>query len=484
MNNEYEELGKKWVEGYINENGERVFPNITEFNGFHLTPNQIAFVNARDRMLLANGGFASGKSLAFLVKLYLMCMFFPGNRILLGRKSRTDVEQATLPDLFDVFPEGSYTYRPGPGIIEFPNGSQILIYGLDVMQTGSSQDIKKSVQKIKSLNLGAVFIDQLEEIDYSIVEALSGRLRRDVPIQQMCFTGNPANYWAYDYFKANPRPNTRLIETSMLDNKANLKPEFIADQMSKPKIYVDRYVYGKWDPTTLVEGTVFSQEHLAAIEQDIAAPIREYDGVCIYHHPVPDHAYQVGVDPSLGAEDPCHICVVDTTTGEEVANYSGFVPNNVVVQKAFQLATLYSPTTDALVIPEVTGAGQAFIEEFKKIYSHIYVREVFNHRENKKTQKLGFFTNFSSKTQLIEHFRDLLSKKWPKIRDKKKLDELRVFVYSDEAAQKGAGAQRGYHDDRVMAIMLAFWNVVPKIVPVAREERDRDVDGLYTEKYS
>lgn len=473
MNNDYEELGRRWLSGEV---------DIETFNKISLTPMQSAFVNSKERMVLANGGFASGKTTGFIVKLYLLSVFFPGNRILLGRKSRVDVEQATLPDIFDIFPENTYTYRPGPGIIEFPNGSQIIIYGLDVMAGGSSQDIKKSVQKIKSLNLGAVFIDQLEEIDYSIIEALTGRLRRDVPLQQMCFTGNPANYWAYDYFKVNPRPGTRLIQSSMMDNKANLKPEFINDQLAKPKIYVDKFVYGIWDPTTLVEGTVFGEEALLHVQSTIAEPIRTADGIVIYHNPE-KHDYQIGVDPSIGSEDPCHICVVDKDTGEEVANFTGYVPNEVVVQKTFQLATMYSLKSEPLVIPEVTGVGQAFIEEFKKIWNNIYVREVFNHRENKKTKKLGFYTNFSSKTQLIEHMRELLNKKFVKIRDQKTLDELRTFIYSDEAKSKGAGGQRGYHDDRVMGKLLAYWGVEYHFLRQTENEKDMEF-RLYDTSYS
>lgn len=469
---EYVELGKKWLRGEV---------EISTFNGKKLNAKQKAFVNAKDRMVLLNGGFAAGKTTGFIVKLYLLSVFFPGNRILLGRKSRVDVEQATLPDIFDIFPENTYKYKPGPGIIEFPNGSEILIYGLDVMSAGTSQDIKKSIQKIKSLNLGGVFIDQLEEIDYSIIEALTGRLRRDVPLQQMNFCANPANYWAYDFFKVNPRENTRLIETGMLDNRDNLSPEYLKDQMAKPKLYVDRYVYGIWSPDTLVEGTVLAAEHIEFMGETIKEPIRSFDGINIYHNPT-EHDYQIGVDPSIGAEDPCHICVVDKDTGEEVASFSGYVPTNVIVQKTFQLASMYSGKNEPLVIPEVTGVGQAFVEEFKKVYNNIYIREVFSHRENKKTTKLGFSTNFSTKTQLIEHFRFLMDKKFPKIRDKKTRDEFQTFIYSDEAAKKGAGAQTGYHDDRVMGKFLAYWGIQFK--DIAQIEDEPQEYQLYSHDYN
>jgi len=451
ISKQYEELGHRWLNNQV---------TIEDFNGIKLNDKQKEFINSKDRYTLVSGGFASGKTTGFIIKLYLLCMFFPGNRILLGRKTRQDVERATLPDIFDIFPEGTYTHKVGPGKIEFPNGSEILFFGLDALQSGAGQDIKKAEQAIKSLNLGAVFIDQLEEVEYRVFEALSGRLRRKVPFQQMNFTTNPANFWAYDYFKVNPRPSTRLIQTSMLDNKANLSPEFIEDQLQKGELYVKRYVYGEWTPDTMVQGGVFPSEHIKAQEFHIKKPLRILDGIEIFVEPAV-HDYQIGVDPSQGANDPCGIKVIDKDTGELVASYRAFVPTNVQVEKTVQLAMMYSLLKKPLVIPEATGVGQAFVEEIKKVYSNIYEREVFNQREKKTTKKLGFYTNFATKTQLIENMKVLFQKSFAKIRDKVTVEELKTFIYSDEAQMKGAGAQNGYHDDQVMATLLAYWDLKP-----------------------
>ncbi len=445
----YEALGKRWVAGEV---------DIEDFNGIKFTEQQKAFINDRSRYSLIYGGFASGKTTAFIVKLYLLSMFFPNNRILLGRKSRTDVEIATLPDIFDIFPQGTYIHKVGPGTIEFPNGSQILFYGLDALQSGAGQDIKKAEQKIKSLNLGAFFIDQLEEIEERVFTALSGRLRRNVPFQQSCSTTNPANFWGYDYFIAHPRPNTKAVKSSMMDNKDNLSKEYIEDQLQKPKLYVERYVYGNWSPDTLVEGSVFSEEYIRA--QLTTNPIRSFDGVRIYEEPK-IHDYQIGVDPSSGVEDPCGIIVVDKDTGEVVASYSAYVTTEVQVEKTVQLAMMYSLKRKPLVIPEATGVGQAFVESLKKVYERIYEREVFNKREKETQKKLGFSTNYATKTQLIEHMKALFNKRFPKIRDQHIVNELKMFIYTDEAKERGAGAQRGFHDDLVMAMMFAYWNIMP-----------------------
>jgi hypothetical protein len=134
---------------------------------------------------LNSGGFGSGKSLALYIKLILMCKCFPNNKVLLGRKTMSDIERAILPELFELMPSSWYTYEVKKGLITFSNNSQIILFGLDAMQSGGIADIKKAQQKLKSLNLGAYFIDQLEEVEYEVIEVLNSRLRRnDVPVRQ------------------------------------------------------------------------------------------------------------------------------------------------------------------------------------------------------------------------------------------------------------------------------------------------------------
>jgi hypothetical protein len=146
---------------------------------------------------------------------------------------------------------------------------------------------------------------------------------------------------------------------------------------------------------------------------------------------------------------------------------------------------MYALVSEPLVVPEVAGVGQAFVEEFKKIWNNVYIREVFSQREQKKTQKLGFFTNFASKTQLIENYRHQLDKHWPKIYDEKAVSEFRTFIYTDEARHKGAGAQTNSHDDRVMGTLLAYWQLEPTDElerPTSRKKSDREY-ALYSYEY-
>lgn len=68
----------------------------------------------------------------------------------------------------------------------------------------------------------------------------------------------------------------------------------------------------------------------------------------------------------------------------------------------------------------------------------------------------------SSKGQLINHFNKLLRDGLVRIFDKKTLEEMRAFIWSNEAKQQGAGAPRGFHDDDVISTMLAYWDFHPQ----------------------
>lgn len=478
-------MGKDWLDGKI---------LVEEFQGIRLNEKQIEFLNDKNRFSLVSGGMASGKTLAFIIKFILISQWFPGTRIMIGRKTKGNASETFMKDFVDVCPPGIYEHKIGEGKIIFKNGTEAIFFGLDSLASGG-EDLKKAIQTIKSHNFGFVFIDQLEEIDESVFEALNSRVRRRqckhgtdeskgevivvrdknrLPLYEKCatcglytfnqfnMTTNPANFWGYDYFKVHPRPMTHLVETSMLDNRGNLSEQFIQSELAKPERYVKKFVYGDWSPDSLVEGGVFSEDYIKHQAFYIKNPIREFDGIKIFSEPEYNHEYQIGVDSSEGSTDPCSIQVINKDTGEQVACFNQFVPVNVQIEKTMQLAMMYSLKRKPMLVIETNASGTAVIEGIKKQYDNIYEREVFNYREQKNLKKLGFQTNFASKALLIENFNTLLSKKYVIIRDRNTHEEMKVFVYSDEAQKKGAGAQRGYHDDNVMALMLAYFNVRPK----------------------
>lgn len=478
MFQEYEQMGKDWLDGKI---------EFKEFNGIKFLPKQIEFINSKSRSVLFCGGMASGKTMAFIIKFILLHLMFPGSHSLIGRKTQGNAEDTFMKDFMEVCPAGIYTHQKGYHRIVFSNGSEAEFWGLDALQSGASTDIKKAEQKLKSHNFSFEFCDQLEEEEKKVYDALHSRMRKrmcmhnaeDMDIKrdkegnavyeickvcgkytfnQFNSTTNPANFWAYDYFKVNPRPNTKLIETSTLDNKSHLSEQFIQNELLKPEAYKSKYFYGNWDDKSMVEGGVFYEEWILNQRAIVRPPLREVGGIRIFEEPQREE-YQIGIDPSLGASDPCSITCVSKKSGKVVATYTAYVPTNVIVEKSVQLALMYSLMIKPLMVPESTGVGQALIEGLRPVYDNIYIRDLSGGTLEKKIQKLGFYTTFSSKNLLIENMKELFQKGFPKLYDVDMVNEMNKFIYTDEAQLQGAGAQTGYHDDRVMSMMLAFWKV-------------------------
>ena len=417
---------------------------------------------------LNSGGYGSGKSLALYIKLILCVMCFPKNRVLLGRKTLSDIDRAILPDLFELLPPSWYEHRVKDGVINFKNGSQIVLFGLDSMQSGSAADIKKAQQKLKSLNLGGYFIDQLEEVEYNVFEVLNSRLRRtDVPFRQGNMDCNPANFWAYHQFKLqeewngknwieNPESRSKLYESSMLTNP-HLPGDYIRKQLAKGEDYVKRFVIGEWNTDILTGGNVFANEHLNYLKTFRTQPVANEEGCEIYEQPK-NIEYRIGVDPSEGVVDPSSVSVV-SMDGRKVAKFNGMLPIQGLADK---VKFLYYKYRKPLIVPESNAAGAALIREIRDL--RVYRRRQHDYKHDRETEKLGFRMSASSKQELIDHFIKLLRKKIPKIYDKKTIDEMGTFVWSNEAKQQGAGAARSFHDDDVISTMLAYWDFNPQKV--------------------
>ncbi len=406
---------------------------------------------------LNSGGFGSGKSLALYIKLILTVKCFPGNRVLLGRKTLSDIDRAVLPELFDLMPKDWYEHRVKDGLINFSNGSQIILFGLDAMQSGGVADIKKAQQKLKSLNLGAYFIDQLEEVEYPVIEVLNSRLRRkEVPFRQGNSDCNPANFWAYDQFVANPKDGHKLFPSSMLYNP-HLPWDYIRKQIAMDSDYLRRFVRGEWTTDVLLKGTVFAREHIQMLERMVKPPLRVEEGCEIYEEPG-DMEYRMGVDPSEGIVDPSSISVVGFN-GRKVASFNAKVPISGLADK---VKFLYYKYKKPLIVPESNAAGAALIREIRDL--RVYRRKQLDYKQDVETEKLGFRMSWESKQQLIQHFQGLLRQGAPKIFDRKTIEEMKTFLWNDDANQVGAGAARGFHDDNIISTLLAYWEFSPKKV--------------------
>lgn len=412
-----------------------------------------------------------GKSLMLILKAIQLSLKYPNNYILMGRKTYQELRDSLWKEFFILCPDQLIkAINKAEMKVTFNNGSEIIFRHLD----------KIAESEIKSLNLGVAFIDQVEDIAKEVFLALVGRLRRntvDDKDKRIYMSCNPALTWLYSDFKQTPMENSELIEASTLENKENLSPAYIESLLQYPETWKKQYVYGVWDASLLSDRTVFAREHIEKLMGYERKPVLIREGLEIYKEFVSEHRYQLGLDPAEGMidGDEASITIVDLTTLEEAACWSGRVPPDVAAEYAGKFARWYQDNKSrCLVVPEINSVGLAALNKLAADYElRIYKREEFDKRSGQKTEKLGWRMTRGTKPLAVSRFQELLRLAIPKVYSRT-IEQFKTFVYTDESRKHGMGAQTGFHDDRLISLLLAFWEKKPakESIVLGSEQRD------------
>lgn len=439
-----------------------------DFLNLDLLPSQELFWKAEDRYILFSGGLGCGKSLIMLLKVIFECMQQDNNYFLVGRSTYGEIHDVLIKEFFELCHDSwikEYRKTPHPTVILHTfsgKTSEIIFRNLDKMSKG----------ELLGLNLGGFAIDQAEDIPEEVFQTLKGRLRRKSINHRVFMTSNPKLSWLYRAFKQHPQDNYRLIEASTLENEKNLPKEYVEDLKKYPKTWFNQYVLGVWDESLLADNIVFAREYIEQLNRRVRDPKREYEGLKIFKEFDPTHTYQIGIDAAEGADttedtlrqspkDSGVIYIWDHTNDEEAASFSAKITPRALAHKAVTFAHLYG---DPLMVPEMNSMGLALLDTLENLgYDNVYRRQEFDRVLKKSMKKLGWRTTSASKMLLIAHFEDLLRLREPKVYSRETVEELKTFVYTDAAKKKGAGAQEGFHDDRVMAMLLAAFSHQPVI---------------------
>ena len=185
------------------------------------------------------GGYGSGKTFSGSLLGILLALKFPGIKGLVGAQTYTLVRDTTLQTYFEHldnfgFTEGiDYTWSATMQTLTFSNHSEILFRHFD------------EPNKLKSLNLGFVEIEEMSDIPYDTFKMLLSRMRQKIKPQWKGFRyrifghTNPETQkgWVYETFIENPPPNYRLISAPTTQNI--YLPEGYCDELKK--LYDEEY---------------------------------------------------------------------------------------------------------------------------------------------------------------------------------------------------------------------------------------------------
>ena len=185
------------------------------------------------------GGYGSGKTFSGSLLGILLALKYPGIRGLVGAQTYTLVRDTTLQTYFEHlenfgFIEGvDYEWSASLQKLTFKNGSEILFRHFD------------EPNKLKSLNLGFVEIEEMSDIPYDTFKMLLSRMRQKVKKSWKNFRHrifghtNPEMQrgWVYKTFVENPALNYRLISAPTTQNI--YLPDGFCDELKK--IYDEKY---------------------------------------------------------------------------------------------------------------------------------------------------------------------------------------------------------------------------------------------------
>ena len=189
----------------------------------------------------------------------------------------------------------------------------------------------------------------------------------------------------------------------------------------------------------------------------IQEPINKFIGGSLWQwkEPIQGHKYIMGIDVSRGdSEDYTTFTIIDFETREQVLEYLGKVPPDVVAEIAFKWATMYS----AFIVIDITGGmGVYTSRKLQELgYKNLYVEGVNaadKWKYNPKTLDKIPGLNFNNKrVQIVASFEEALRHNF-EIRSTRLLNELNTFVYINGRPDH----QKGQHDDLIMAIAMAIY---------------------------
>lgn len=249
-----------------------------------LLPHQLAFCeDTEHRKLGLVCGFGAGKTYGLVAKAtylaaqnvgYASALFEPVAPMLRDILERSIDDQLTEWQI-------PFTYRATPlpeYVLQFEEGEHVIM--LRTIETWN---------RIRGQNLCAVGFDEGDTSPHAVVEKATrmalARLRAG-NIRQFYAATTPEGYgWAYQTFKANPTPDTRLIQARTQDNP-HLPDDFIPSLMENyPANLIQSYLNGEF--VNLTTGTVYDRFDRA---KHVISDLPDLDG----------EPLRVGVDFNVG----------------------------------------------------------------------------------------------------------------------------------------------------------------------------------------
>jgi hypothetical protein len=200
---------------------------------------------------------------------------------------------------------------------------------------------------------------------------------------------------------------------------------------------------------------VINSTTMEQIQEHICDPIEKWvgNGLWLWKEPIPGHKYIMGIDVSRGdSEDSSGFIIIDFDEREQVVEYLGKIPPDIVADLANKWAKKYS----CFVVIDITGGmGVATSRKMLELgykdfyYDGVKAEEMWKFNPDTKTPGINFN---SKRAQIVQALEEQLRTGF-KIRSQRLINELKTFVYINGRPDH----MKGHHDDLIMSLGMALY---------------------------
>jgi len=197
------------------------------------------------------GGFGSGKSYIGSQLTIRQAMQNPGGRSLIARNTLVDLKATTMKTFFEVIDRRLIKkWNKTENLLTLINGHEIYFWGLD------------DIEKLKSLEIGFYWIDEVNEIDELKFNILKGRLRNKKHAKRfgIVTSNSEGKNWTYKQFvtgkglsKASDLEKFFVVKAPSNEN-THLPEDYLDVLNSYTGDLYQRYVLASWN---VFEGQIF-----------------------------------------------------------------------------------------------------------------------------------------------------------------------------------------------------------------------------------
>jgi hypothetical protein len=217
--------------------------------------NAIYFLKDKETTEILYGGAAGGgKSALGCLWLLEQCLNYPDTRWLMGRAVLKTLKETTLNTFYDVSGKLDlnhlWEYNQQKGIIEFYNGSQIILKDL-FHYVGKDPNF----DSLGSLEITGAFIDECNQVVFKAWQIVKSRIRYKLKennlTPKVLGTCNPAKNWTYKFFykphKSKDLPVFRKFIQSLPEDNPHLPESYTESLRQLDESSKRRLLFGDWE---------------------------------------------------------------------------------------------------------------------------------------------------------------------------------------------------------------------------------------------